>query len=137
MRQPRALACITIALLILGSGFAVGCQGAPLSAAVPAQPLARPSAPTPRADPAAAFAEFLGTGPERGAGRLLDRDGAMRTILSAQARAKTPRRERLSTDACSQTDYLDAFARERGISREHARLIYKNKKYEKPAEAKK
>jgi hypothetical protein len=140
-----------IALVVVTGVLGAGCQGAHLVSALPASAVPSSAVPSsavppsegpPSEGPVASatpeeFAAFLSTGGESRGGVLVDRDAAMATVLSKQARAQTPRRTGISTNACDQSDYLDTFANERGIGREHARLLYKNKKYKKPADAKK
>lgn len=140
MRQIASFGILTTALLL-----GTACQGATLLAAAPraATVSATASPTTPVADAKAPTARngfdlFLETGGESGRDPLLDKDAAMAAVLDAQARNQKPLGggSRAGTSGACQLDEIDLLACERGISREHARMLYKNKKYKKPDETK-
>lgn len=117
------------AALLAIAGLLCACQGPSLAAAT-ARPATLATKEAPRPD--AGFRSFLTDGGESPTGSSLDLDRAMDTILDAQARARS-RTPANPTNECLQQDEIDRFACERGISREQARRLYKNRGYTQPA----
>ena len=120
----RPVAILALALL------AIGCQGPSLGDAVAHRDVAE-AKPTPEEAPKTpqGFDAFLGKASEGGPTPVADMDRAIDTVLDAKARARA-RSPGPEVDACNR-DGLDAFAGERGLSREAARQLYKNRKYTK------
>lgn len=129
-----------VALLgpLLSVAILAACQGPSLSDAIPARgdAVATPKAPAaPEVETPAGLAAFLNGSSERGPGPVADMDGAIGEVLDAQARGRVRSPRAVGADGCTQQDELDRFACERGLTREAARQLYKNRKYAKSEKA--
>jgi len=122
------LRSLTLALLIPLLA-AAACRGPSLADAVPRRARVPTLAAVKEEAPRRSLEDFLRPRGERPDGTALDLDRAIGTLLDAEARARE-RTPGNPGDAC--TDALDRYACERGLSRDAARLQYKNTRYKQP-----